>query len=175
MGGVIAAFAIIIGIIGFTGSALIDDVTGGGIISPASSPREVLPLEIELDDITILEVTDTVATLEIKFKVTNPNPKSVILQMIKYELYENNVRIKVSEIGERATGLVSGSNYFTILSDQPTMLRDTITIKNTGNTPELWAALTNNNANWEVKGEAFFNLSSMTSGGENELFFEFTK
>lgn len=69
--------------------------------------------------------------------------------------------------------MLESSNYFTILSDRPTILKDTITIKNSGNFPELWDALTNNTPQWKIKGVAYFNLSSMTSGGENEITFEF--
>ena len=173
--GIVAAFVIVIGIVGFSGSSIIDDISGGGIISSSQTQPEILPLKIELEDISILEVTDLAATIEVKFQVTNPNLKSVILQMIKYELYENDVRITISEIGKRPAGMVDASNYFTILSDQPTTLRDKITIKNTGNYPELWSALTNNTPQWKIKGEGFFNLSSITSGGENEFRFEFTK
>ena len=175
VGGIVAAFAIVIGIVGFSGSTFIDDVSGGGIISSSQTPPEILPLKIELEDITILEVTDLAAIIEVKFQVTNPNFKSIILQMIKYELYENDVRIAISEIGKRPAGMVDASNYFTILNDNPTTLRDKITIKNTGNNPELWSALTNNTPQWKIKGEGFFNLSSITSGGENEFTFEFTK
>ena len=173
VGGVVGAFAIIIGIIGFSGSSFIDDVSGGSIVSPSEAPREALPLEIELDDISILEVDENAASIEIKFKVSNPNVKAVILQFVKYELYENNVRIAVSQIGERPIGMVDSSNYFTILNKQPTILKDTITIKNTGNLPEFWDALINNTPQWKINGEASFNLSSITAGGENEITFEF--
>ena len=74
----------------------------------------------------------------------------------------------------RADSFVIGSNYFTVLSEKSTVLTDRITIKNTGNTPELWEALTNNSPSWEILGEAHFNLSSMTSGGENIVNFEFS-
>ncbi|MFQ5573924.1 MAG: hypothetical protein ACE5EJ_06705 [Nitrosopumilaceae archaeon] len=175
VGGIVASLAIIIGIVGFSGSTIIDDVSGGGLISPSETPRQVIPLEIELEDISILEVTDRAATVEVQFKVTNPNFKSVILQLIKYELYENNVRLLISEIGTRPTGMVEASNYFLLLSENPTVFKDKVTIKNSGNLPELWTTLTNNTPQWKIKGEAFFNLSSMTSGGENEITFEFTK
>ncbi len=174
-GGIVAAFVIVIGIVGFSGSIIIDDISGGGIISSSQTRPEIFPLGIELEDIAILEVTDLAATIEITFQVTNPNFKSIILQMIKYELYENDVRIATSEIGQRPTGMIEVSNYFTILNDRPTILRDKITIKNTGNDPELWSALTNNTPQWKIKGEGFYNLSSITSGGENEFTFEFTK
>jgi hypothetical protein len=48
-------------------------------------------------------------------------------------------------------------------------------LRNSGNTPELWADLTDNTATWKVTGDVFYNLSSLTSGQENELHFEFTK
>ena len=174
-GGIVAAFVIVIGIVGFSGSIIIDDISGGGIISSSQTPPEIFPLGIELEDITILEVTDLAATIEITFQVTNPNFKSIILQMIKYELYENDVRIATSEIGQRPTGMIEVSNYFTILNDHPTIFREKITIKNTGNDPELWSALTNNTPQWKIKGEGYYNLSSITRGGEKEFTFEFTK
>jgi len=91
---------------------------------------EDLPIEIELEDLSIIEVTDTDATLEIVFKVSNPNDKSVILQLVKYDIYESGIKLKTGQIGERAEGMVTGSNYFTILNEQPTILRDKITLKN---------------------------------------------
>ena len=173
VGGVVAAFAIIIGIVAFSGSTIIDDTSGGNLISPSEEPRQAIPIEIELDEISIIEVNDRAATIQVSFEVTNPNFKSVILQVVKYELYENDVRVAVSQIGERPVGMIEASNYFTILSKQPTILKDTITIKNSGNLPEFWEALTNNIPQWKIKGEAFSNLSSITAGGENEILFEF--
>ncbi len=175
VGAAVAVFAVIVGVIAFSGSSIISDVSDTGTFFPSSEQvqRDVLPLEIELEDLSIVEVTDTDATLEIIFKVSNPNSKSVILQLVKYDIYESGVKLRTGQIGERAEGMVTGSNYFTILDEQPTILRDKITIKNSGNTPELWDALMNNTPQWQVKGEAFFNLSSMLSGGENQIIFEF--
>ena len=175
VGGIVAAFAIIIGIVVFSGTLTSYDISGGNFVSPAEIPREILPLEIELEDISILEVNEKAATIEIQFKVSNPNFKAIILQTIKYELYENNLRIHISQIGDRPIGMVTTSNYFTILSETPTILKDRITIKNAGNTPELWDALSSNTPQWKIKGEAFFNLSSIMAGGENEVTFEFHK
>ena len=70
---------------------------------------------------------------------------------------------------------MAASNYFTILSDRPSIIKDEFTIKNNGNIPELWSALENGDPQWRVTGEAYYNLSSMTAGQENELLFEFTK
>jgi LEA14-like dessication related protein len=170
---IVAALAGIIGFIALSGSQLINDVSEGGLGKPTTSTIKVLPLEIQLEKLSILSVSEEEATLRIDFKVTNPNYKSVILQIIKYELYEDGKRLTIEQIGERPEGMVDSSNYFTILSNNPQIIGDTFTIKNTGNTPEFWSALSNNNIKWLIKGEAYFNLSSMTSGQENIVSFEF--
>jgi len=170
--------AVIAGMIGFitlSGSQFINDISKDGLGKISPAPIKVIPLQIELDKLSVVEVTDEQATIRIDFKVTDPNYKSIILQLIKYELYESGKRITTEEIGQRPEGMVDVSNYFTILSNSPQIIGDTITIKNTGNTPELWSALINNSTKWTVKGEAYYNLSSMTSGQENITPFEFTR
>ena len=143
----------------------------------SSSGAVIEPLVIDLDEIIIKDVDERTAYVEIAFKVTNPNYKSVILEMIRYNVYEDGMKIGTKSIGDRAApgGLVSASNYFTILSDRPSIIKDDFTIKNDGNIPELWKALEDGNPQWRVSGEAYYNLSSMTAGGENELTFEFTR
>jgi len=177
VGAAVGGLAVIIGIIALSGSLMIDNVSEeGSLLEPTdNTTNEVLPLDIELDDISILEVTETAATIQISFKISNPNLKSILLHLLNYKLYENDVRISTGNIGERPGGMVIGSNYFIIFNEQPTILKDRITIKNTGNNPEFWSALENDTVEWKVKGEAFFNLSSMTSGGENIIEFELTK
>ena len=155
-----------------TGTSVVSDV-GGGFFSP--STQQVLPLEIELFDISILEVTEKEATLQLKFKVSNPNFKSVMLQHIKYSVYHNDARITTGGLGSAPEGFLASSNYFIILNERPTIIGEKFTIINTGNTPELWETLTKNELNWRVSGEAFFNLSSITAGQENILKFDFSK
>lgn len=170
-----AVIAGIIGLVAFSGSQFINDISKDGLGKLSPAPIQVIPLQIELANLSVLEVTDEQATIQVDFRVTDLNYKSIILQLIKYELYENGVRITTEEIGERPEGMVDVSNYFTILSNSPQIIGEKITIKNTGNTPEFWSALTSNTTKWTVKGEAYYNLSSMTSGHENITPFEFTR
>jgi len=141
---------------------------------------EALPLEIELEDITVHSISERTAIIKIAFEISNPNPRSVIVQTMDYQLFEvdysDSEQISGGEIGSRPTGMVEfGSNYYTLLSERSIILRDTITLKGSENTPELWAILKADNPNWRVSGDVFYNLSSMTSGQENILHFEFTK
>jgi hypothetical protein len=133
-----------------------------------------------IHDISIIEVGKRDAIIEIAFKIKNPNPSSVIVQVMDYQLFEtgfsNEKQISGGQIGSRPEGMVEfGSDYYVVLGENSILLKDKIVLKNTGNTPELWFALENNTAKWRVSGDIFFNQSSMTSGQENELHFEFVK
>ena len=141
---------------------------------------QVEPLQIELEDISITKISARSAAINIAFKISNPNPAAVIVQTMDYQLFETGYseseQISGGEIGSRPTGMVEfGSNYYVLLGDNSIILKETISLKNSGNTPELWTALEDNTATWRVTGDVFYNLSSMTSGQENELHFEFTK
>ena len=178
VGGVIGALVIVIAAIAFSGTSIIDDTSEGGFLaSPSESVPEVLPLIIDLEDIEILDIDEKVAYVEISFKITNPNYKSILLEMIRYSVFEDGTKIGTKSIGDRGApgGLVAASNYFTILNDRPSIIKDEFTIMNDGNIPEIWSALENDSANWRVTGFASYNLSSMTSGGENELEFDFVR
>ena len=174
VGGVAGVLIAIIVVFTLTGTSIISDVEGG-FFSSSSQVQQVLPLEIELFDLSILEVTEKQATLEIKFKVSNPNFKSVMLQHIKYLVYHNDDRIVIGEIGTAPEGFLASPNYFIILNERPSLIGEKFTITNTGNTPELWETLNKNELNWRVTGQAFFNLSSITAGQENILEFDFSK
>jgi len=170
-----AAAGILIAIIvvfTLTGTSVVSDVVGG-LYSP--STQEVLPLEIELFDFSVLEITEKQATLEIKFKVSNPNFKSVMLQHIKYLVYHNDDRIVIGEIGTAPEGFLASPNYFIILNERPSLNGEKFTITNSGHTPDLWEAIAKNELNRRISGEAFFNLSSITAGQENNLKFDFSK
>ena len=161
----------------FLGTSVVSDV-GGGFFSP--STQEVQPLDIELFDFSIIEITEKQATLEVKFKFSNPNFKSIMLHSIKYSIYHDDVRIAVEEIGSTPEGFLASPNYFIITNERPVPIGEKFTIMNTGKTSELWEALTNwknsgEELNWRISGEAFFNLSSITAGYENIVKFNFSK
>ncbi len=180
---------VFVAVIALAGALVVILTSGTSIVSTSEQnipkdttqvEQKIQPITVELNDISIIEVTERNARIEISFKLSNPNPKSVIVQVMDYQLYEtgysNEEQLSGGEIGSRPEGMVEfGSNYYTLLSENTMILKDNIVLKNTGNTQELWSALENNNAKWRVTGNIFFNLSSMTSGQENELHFEFVK
>ena len=177
----VAAGVLVIILIAFTltGTTVISDVEGG-FFAPSNQGQQVLPITVELFDLSILEITDKQATLKIKFMFSNPNFKSVMLQHVKYSVYHNDVRIAIGELGVAPEGFLASPNYFIITNERPVPIGEKLTIMNTGNTPELWGALTDwknsgTELNWRISGEAFSNLSSLTAGQENIVKFNFSK
>ncbi len=152
----------------------------GEIPTDTQGITQIEPLQVELEDLSVTEISERKATIKIAFKISNPNPRAVIVQTIDYQLfatdYSNSEQISGGEIGSRPTGMVEfGSNYYVLLGDNAITLKETITLKGSENTPELWAILKDSTTTWRVSGDVFYNLSSITSGQENELHFEFTK
>jgi len=173
VGAAVGALVVILILFGFSGS--VSDIGKGGFLTPSTEEQIIYPVEIELHDLTVLEVSEKEATLEVKFKISNPNFKSVMLQHIKYLIYHNDLQIEVGEIGTSPEGFLASPNYFLILNERPSIIGEKFTIKNSGNNPELWEALSKNALNWRVTGDAFFNLSSLTAGQENIIAFDISK
>ena len=177
VGAAAGGLGIVLAIIAFSGT-LISDV-GGGEFAPFQEP-EVLPLQIEFHNLSVLEISEKQATLDIEFIVSNPNFKSVMLQRLKYTVFHDDTRIVAGEVGSSPTGFVDTSNYYLILNERPVTLGEKFIVKNTGDA-ELWEKLEmslaegKNTLNWRITVDAFSNLSSLTSGQENIASFEFTK
>ncbi len=180
LGIAVAVLIVILGAIGSgVGSIKITESQDEDISETQNTPQ-IKPLQIELEDISVTKISERAATIKIAFNIINPNSKSFIVQTLDYQLYETGYseteQISGGEIGSRPTGMVEfGSNYYVLLGDNSIVLKDTINIKNSGNTPELWTSLKDNTSTWHVIGDVFYNLSSMTSGQENELHFDFTR
>ena len=139
---------------------------------------QLKPLEVELEEITIVKVSERNASIKIAFKISNPNPRAVYVQTMDYQLYEStysdSVQIAGGEIGSRPEGMLEfGSDYYVLLGNNSILLKETISLKGSENTPELWSILRSDDQTWRVTGDVFYNLSSLTSGQENEIHFEF--
>jgi hypothetical protein len=172
---VVVAIAVLIGILGVilmttSSSYTPDDGSAQEIQNPVKS------ITVELKDVSILEVSDRAAVIEIQFNLYNPNSRSVIAQLLRYSLYSSidseEFKITTGTIGSRPEGMVDGSNYYTLLSNNSIVLKDKAVLDYPGNSPELMSILESSNPSWRAEGVVIFNLSSMTSGQENEIHFD---
>ena len=154
--------------------------------NPATENAPTIKLvTVDLDDISVTKINERSATIEIAFEISNPNPRAVIIQTMDFNLFETGFssyeQLAGGTIGSRPEGMVEfGSNYYTLLGENSILLKKKITIANTATSGELWDALESEydngesgTASWWVYGTVYFNLSSMTSGQENTVPFEF--
>ena len=183
---VFAAVLAIIGILG--GIVLIGpdmQAPGQGNNNSVENAPTIELLEVELADLSVTKINERSATIEIAFEIFNPNPRAVIVQTMDYNLFETGFssyeQLAGGTIGSRPEGMVEfGSNYYTVLGENAIVLKKEMIIKNTATSSELWDALKSEydngesgSASWWVYGTVYFNLSSMTSGQENTVPFEF--
>lgn len=184
----IFVFAAVLGIVGILGAIVIVgpdmEVATPGSDNTVENTSTIKLVTVELADISVLKISARSATIEIAFEISNPNPRAVIIQTMDFNLFETGFssyeQLAGGTIGSRPEGMIEfGSNYYTLLGENSIVLKKKITLANTAN-GELWDALESEydngesgSASWWVTGTVYFNLSSMTSGQENSVPFEF--
>lgn len=166
VGGAVAAVAAIVAVVAFTATGPVADDT----LAYSGSVPGVLPLEVSLESLEA-SIDGERADGQISVRVSNPNQRSVILQYLKYSIYEDDRRVHAGQIGSQFEGFVEGSNFYTVLAGSHTVLSDEFVLRDADQNPELWEALRAGTPSWSITGEAFYNLSSMTAGGENSVSF----
>ena len=182
-------FAAVLGIIGILGAIVLVgpdmQAPGQGNNNTVENAPTIELLEVELADLSVTKINERSATIEIAFEIFNPNPRAVIVQTMDYNLFETGFssyeQLAGGTIGSRPEGMVEfGSNYYTLLGENSIVLKKKMVIKNTASSSELWDSLKSEyengesgSAKWWVYGTVYFNLSSMTSGQENTVPFEF--
>ena len=184
----IFVFVAVLALAGILGGIL---VRGPTMTAPSQGNNDTVEdaqtiklVTVELADISVLKISARSATIEIAFEISNPNPRAVIIQTMDFNLFETGFssyeQLAGGTIGSRPEGMIEfGSNYYTLLGENSIVLKKKITLANTA-TGELWDALESEydngesgSASWWVTGTVYFNLSSMTSGQENTVPFEF--
>ncbi len=174
--GVLGTIIVLVAVL--PGSGLLKNIIPENVALPgglSNLSEEIKPLDIKLNDISILSLSEKEAIIGIKFDVLNPNDTTILLEMISYELYENGVKVGRGEIGQRLAGQVTSSNYYTILHDYSTTIPGSTTIRNIGNTPEFWSVLEEGTPQWRIKGEAFYSTASAFSGIADSILFDFER
>ena len=182
-------FAVVLAIIGILGAIVLVgpdmQAPGQGNNNSVENAPTIELLKVELADLSVTKINERSATIEIAFEIFNPNPRAVIVQTMDYNLFETGFssyeQLAGGTIGSRPEGMVEfGSNYYTLLGENSIVLKKKMVIKNTASSSELWDSLKSEyengesgSAKWWVYGTVYFNLSSMTSGQENTVPFEF--
>ena len=141
--------------------------------APGPDRPELRGLDLALESISPKSATERAITFRIAFQAVNPDPPTALLQYVKYTLVADGKRIHAGLIGERPSGFVASSNFFTMLQGAEVDLADEFSVRNTGADPELWESLRSGKAEWSVSAEASYSYSSVVAGGERLATFDY--
>ena len=128
-------------------------------------------VEFEVKDITITNINEDESKLTITFSLKNPNPGTIVLEVINYQIFANGVRVAADSVGERITGALVGSTggTFYLIPGVVNDISDEVTIKKTSSIEELWNDLQNDNVKWRVKGIYVITEPQREAGKEYEF------
>ncbi len=125
-------------------------------------------VEFNIKDFKLTNINANETKVSITFSLTNPNPNTVILETIDYELFIDKVRVAASGVGERLGGAIVGGSgrTFNIIPGLTVDIRDEVVIKKTSSNQEFWDDLQSNNVQWRIKGSYVVTEPQRESGKE---------
>lgn len=154
----------------FAGPGQIQLPTAGhGGMAP-SGMQEVI---LSLTSVTVKQIDEENATIEVVFDVFNPNKNTLVLEAIEYDLTANGIKLKQSTIGERLMGMITGTGQtYYVVSNTPLTLKDAIQLKKIEPFAQIWSSLQNNDVDWRIKGVLI--VTDPVRAGGQEKNFDFT-
>lgn len=113
----------------------------------------VRELSIMLDNVLVKSIDERSTVLEVSFTIVNPTSNTLVLEVINYTLYANNIEVAESSIGEKLEGIVTGSGKTQyLLPKTPLTLKDTIQVNRSRALDSIWAQLDSSSIRWSVDG-----------------------
>lgn len=167
------------GIVGAVGGGIAISIaavvmlTMGFFPMQSQQPIAVKEVTFSLTSVSVKQVDDEEATIEVVFDVFNPNKNTMVLETIQYDLIANGIRLAQSHIGERLEGVVAptGQTYY-VVQNTPLTLTDTVELKKTETFSPLWTGLQSNDVDWRIKG--LYIITDPVKSGGQEKPFDFT-
>ena len=136
---------------------------------------EVKPVDVQYNGSSVISIGDRDATIETKLNLTNPNDNTLIIEMVGYDIFANDVRIGHGQFGQRYEGTWESSDYLPLTQHNSETITVDAKITNDGNNPQVWSALKNNNIKLRFTGTAYYSTHSAFSGQSFTTDFEFTQ
>ncbi len=125
-------------------------------------------VEFFIKEIKVSDIDTNNAKISIIFSLINPNPRSVILESLDYELFNNNIRIGASGVGRGVgnTFVGSSADIYYIVGGNTLDIKDNITIKRLESNEVFWRDIGDNTLNIRVKGKYIVTTPQVEGGKE---------
>ena len=109
--------------------------------------RQIEPLQVSFDGVSVKSIGLTSATLNIRLKIYNPNTMiTATLLRADYDLYGNNIHLGNGVIPQRVDIPAGGTR--TVATD--------FDLSYSGAARGLWSALKEGGVSWRITGTAYF-------------------
>ena len=154
---------------------------GPGIKLPGAGEQRpqftVMPPEISVKDVKAQRAlgSDNSAIMNVTFLVKNPNPTTLVLETIHYDVAVNNVQMAVGDWGGTGEGFVTGSDQLTVIVSGTTVSlkdKDPTVFKRTAQNAAAWDEMVSGNAKFAISGTYSYRLTAAnleTTAQEHEF------
>lgn len=138
-------------------------VLGPGLALPGPQERpevQVLPPVVSVTNITVTGVEGDEAQLQVKFSVSNPNPRSMYIETIQYDLFINNKQLTRGQWGDIADAFVAGSEGLLIVSQGSSVIPPvTTTVERTSPVEQEWDSMVDGSATYTLTGSSAYRVT----------------
>lgn len=125
--------------------------------------KEPEPIQLNMKNISIVKDAQNIK-IKTSFDVFNPNNATLLLELIRYNIFLDNIRIISGDIGEKPEGFVdSQQGIYPIIGNSNMVLKDEKEIKNEKRISPIWNKLlngSNSNLNFIINGTLGYKQSS---------------
>lgn len=177
---VYVAIGVIVAIIGVVAvlpsSGLLKNMTSHNDNTPSaltSVLTEVKPIIMQYNGSSVLSVTNRDAIIQTKFNMTNPNDNTLIIEMLSYDVYVNDVSIGHGQYGEKYEGASDSSTYLPLTQHNSELITNKAQLLNDGNNPQVWSALQNGTEQIRINGTVYYSTHSPLAGQSYSTDFDF--
>ncbi len=153
---------------------------GPGFAPPGQQERpevQVNPPVITIRDISVTNVEGDNANVQVSFRVSNPNQRSLYMEAIQYNLHINDEHITMGQWGDIAAGFVAPSEGVLIVSEGfSNITAEPEPAERNSQIAEEWDSMVNGTAQYTVSGTYAYRLTqaNLQTTAEEQQTFEVT-
>lgn len=136
---------------------------GPGFSLPGSQERpevQIIPPVVTVREVSVAGVEGDRAQVTVKFSVSNPNPRSMYVEALQYDLFVNNKQVTQGQWGDIAEGFVVGSEGLLIVSQGSSPIPAvTSTVPRNDRIGAEWDSMVDGSASYTITGTSAYRLT----------------